>query len=563
MQIQSKVAVCLITGNEEQIIGRALDSAFTVSDTVIVVRAVGGAKPDSSLEIARERGCITGEYHNSPATAAWPYVDDFAAARNEAFRLAAETDAGWFMWMDCDDYLEPGAGEAIRKATAETQEEWILADYWLPQHGKAVPRERIFKRGTAAWFNGVHEKCVPVTTDPARDSLKVRVCRTFRVVHDPAQGKSGSQERNINILRWRDQETQHLKFYLHYEYFLLGQREEAVRYGLEALRLGDLCGVYRYEVLMNLALLAEKNEHGQDLCQRAIKLDPSRREAFNILAVLQMDGGHYAEAIATAEHALTLPAPRIPEWTHRPDVYGWKGHATLAWAHRIASHEDEAAKIETKMLDGAKGPRISLLHATRGRWGKAIAMMSAWMQRAENPEAVEHWFSIDEDDEESRDKLRRFRHVIAAKDGYSVGAWNAAAARSTGNILVQMADDFEPPVGWDRQIIEALGDKINEPAVLRVRDGIREDGLITMAIVTREWYAAHGLFDPAFRNVYSDNDLTERARKAGAIVEAPQITFRHQHPAGDPQAKWDATYARGNDPEEYKRAEAIFRAKHS
>jgi tetratricopeptide (TPR) repeat protein len=562
MQIKSEVAVCLICGNEEAIIGRALDSAFTVSDIVVVVRAIGGAKPDSSLEIARQRGCIVGEYHNSPATASWPYVDDFAAARNEAFRLAAQTKAEWFMWLDCDDYLEPGAGEAIRGATAETKEEWILADYWLPQHGKAVPRERIFKRGTAAWFNGVHEKCVPVTTDLTRDSLKVRVCRTFRVVHDPAQGKSGSQERNINILRWRDQETQHIKFYLHYEYFLLGQRDEAVKYGLEALRLGDLCGVYRYEVLMNLALLAEKNEHAQDLCQRAIKLCPSRREAHNILAVLQMDGGHHAEAIATAEHALTLPAPRIPEWTHRPDVYGWKGYATLAWAHRLAGNEDEAAKIETKMLDGAKGPRISLLHATRGRWGKAIAMMSAWMQRAENPEAVEHWFAIDEDDEESREKLSRFRHVISARDGYSVGAWNAAAARSTGNILVQMADDFEPPVGWDRLIIEALGDKINEPAVLRVSDGIREDGLITMAIVTREWYAAHGLFDPAFRNVYSDNDLTQRALKAGAVIDAKHITFRHQHPVGDPKAQWDETYQRGNDPEEYERAAKLYEQRH-
>jgi GT2 family glycosyltransferase len=125
-----------------------------------------------------------------------------------------------------------------------------------------------------------------------------------------------------------------------------------------------------------------------------------------------------------------------------------------------------------------------------------------------------------------------------------------------------MADDFEPPVGWDRLIIEALGDKINEPAVLRVSDGIREDGLLTMAIVTREWYDAHGLFDAAFRNVYSDNDLTQRALKAGAIVEAPHIVFRHQHPLGDPKAQWDATYKRGNNPEEYKRAEAIFRAKH-
>jgi glycosyltransferase involved in cell wall biosynthesis len=563
MQIQSEVAVCLITGNEETIIDRALDSAFSVSDTVIVVRAVGGQTPDRSLDIARERGCIVGEYHNSPATTAWPYVDDFASARNEAFRLAAQTGAQWFMWLDCDDYLEDGAGEAIRAACAATAEEWILADYWLPQHGKSVARERLFRRGTAAWVNGVHEKCVPVSADPQRDSLKVRVCRTFRVVHDPAESKSGSQERNINILRWRDQETQHIKFYLHYEYHLLGKREEAIRYGLEALRLGDLDPVYRYEVLINLALLAEKNEHGQDLCQRAIKLNPARREAQNVLAVLQMDAGQHTEAITTAEHALTLPAPRIPEWTHRPDCYGWKGSAVLAWAHRMAGNEAKAREVESTMLAGAKGPRISLLHATRGRWMKACAMMAAWMQRAENPEAVEHWFAVDEDDTETREKLARFRCVIAPEGGYSVGAWNAAAAVATGNILVQMADDFEPPPGLDRQIIEALTGRIDTPAVLRVGDGIRNDGLLTMAIVTRPWFAAHGLFDPSFRNVYSDNDLTARAIKEGAIIDAPHIVFRHQHPMGDPSAKWDATYARGNDLAEYARAEAIYRAKHS
>jgi hypothetical protein len=83
-----------------------------------------------------------------------------------------------------------------------------------------------------------------------------------------------------------------------------------------------------------------------------------------------------------------------------------------------------------------------------------------------------------------------------------------------------------------------------------------------MAIVTREWYAGHGLFDPAFRNVYSDNDLTQRALKAGAVIDAKHITFRHQHPAGDPNAKWDATYARGNDPAEYERAAKLYEQRH-
>jgi glycosyltransferase involved in cell wall biosynthesis len=561
MQIQSKVAVCLICGNEEEIIGRALDSAFTVSDTVIVVRAIGGQTPDKSLQIARERGCIVGEYHNSPATASWPFVDDFAAARNEAFRLAAVTPAEWFMWMDCDDTLPEGMGETIKQACADTKEDWILAEYELPQHCKSVLRERLFRRGTAAWFNGVHEKCIPVTEDKDKDTLQVRVRKDIRIVHEPLAAKTGSQQRNLNILLWRYQEMQHLAFYLHYEFFLLGKREEAVKYGLQALRLDNLDGVYRYEVMLNLAMLAEKNEHGQDLLQRAIKLCDSRREAHHLLALLQMDAGQTAEAVKTAEHCLSIAEPKIYEWTHRPEIYGWKGFATLAWAHRANGDEARAKQVEDLMLESGGKPRISLLHATRGRWSRAISAMSLWLGRASNPEAVEHWFAIDEDDAESRDKLRRFRCVISAEGGYSVGAWNTAAADATGDVLIQIADDFEPPLGWDKLILDAIGGDLFAPKVLRVSDGLREDGLITMAIATRRWYEAHGLFHGEFRNVYSDNDLTARAEKAGAVINAKHLVFHHNHPIGG-KVPMDAIYERGNDPAEYERAKAIYAQRH-
>jgi glycosyltransferase involved in cell wall biosynthesis/regulator of extracellular matrix RemA (YlzA/DUF370 family) len=558
---QMKIAVCMIVGNESAHIKRALDSAFSVTDCVVVVRAIGGQTPDDTLDIAKARGCIVDEYYNSPATTNWNFVDDFAAARNQAFRIGMAQGADWLMWMDCDDVLEEGMGEAIRNACKETAEDWILAEYVLPAHGKAVWRERLFRNGTAAWFYGVHEKCVPVTNDPEKDSLKVRVRRDIKVTHDPIGEKSGSQERNLNILRWRYQEAQHLAFYLHYEYYLLGKRDEAVRYGLEAMRLKDLDGVYRYEIMLNLALLADKNEHAQDLCQRAIKLSPDRREAYNILALLQMDANQAQEAVATCEKCLTIPTPRIQEWTHRPDCYGWKGEAALAWAHRLAGNEAEAVKIETKMLERGGKPRISLLHATRGRWSKAIATMNLWIARASNPEAVEHWFAIDQDDVESLEKLRRFRHVVSSPSTYSVGAWNTAAENSTGDILIQIADDFEPPLNWDRLIVDALGD-LEKPSVLRVSDGNRNDGLLTIAIVTRAWFEKHGLFHVEYRNVYSDTDLTATATKENAIIESPHIVIKHQHPFFNNVIPMDATYQRCNDPKEYERAKKIYTSRH-
>jgi FkbM family methyltransferase len=82
-----------------------------------------------------------------------------------------------------------------------------------------------------------------------------------------------------------------------------------------------------------------------------------------------------------------------------------------------------------------------------------------------------------------------------------------------------------------------------------------------MAILTRKYYDKNGLFDPRFRNVYSDDDFTVRAKKAGAIVDARDITITHNHPEAG-LAVVDETYRRGNAPEEYERAKAIFEAKH-
>jgi GT2 family glycosyltransferase len=97
--------------------------------------------------------------------------------------------------------------------------------------------------------------------------------------------------------------------------------------------------------------------------------------------------------------------------------------------------------------------------------------------------------------------------------------------------------------------------------VLQVHDGYRKDDLLCMAILTRPYYEKHGLFDPRFKNVYSDTDFTFRAKKNGAIVDARDITFIHHHPFFE-GTQLDATYQRGNDPAEYERAKAIFESIH-
>ena len=108
---------------------------------------------------------------------------------------------------------------------------------------------------------------------------------------------------------------------------------------------------------------------------------------------------------------------------------------------------------------------------------------------------------------------------------------------------------------WDEEIASRLD--LAEMQVLRVSDGYRKDDLICMAILTRKYYEQHGLFNSKFRNVYSDTDFTYRAAKNGAIVDARCLVFLHHHPFFE-NGEMDETYQRGNSPDEYQRAKAIF-----
>ena len=60
-------------------IGRFLDSFLPHVDSLSVVRAIGNQTPDKSLDIAKERGCLTGEYLNAEGND-WPHIDNFAKA---------------------------------------------------------------------------------------------------------------------------------------------------------------------------------------------------------------------------------------------------------------------------------------------------------------------------------------------------------------------------------------------------------------------------------------------------------------------------------------------------
>ena len=90
-----RVSLCMIARNEGATLSRCLSSIAGLADEIIVVDT---GSLDNTREIARQLDARVHEF---------PWVDDFAAARNESLRHAT---GDWILWLDGDEYM----GEANR-----------------------------------------------------------------------------------------------------------------------------------------------------------------------------------------------------------------------------------------------------------------------------------------------------------------------------------------------------------------------------------------------------------------------------------------------------------------
>jgi len=203
--------------------------------------------------------------------------------------------------------------------------------------------------------------------------------------------------------------------------------------------------------------------------------------------------------------------------------------------------------------------KISLLHATRGRPEQAAEARKKWIEAAAKPGRVEHVFAIDCDDEATLKALAKLNHrVVPQKGGGCVAAWNLAAKASTGEVLVQLSDDWTPIPGWDEEFIRRFRD-VSQPGVLRPSDGRRRDDLLCMAILTRARLKQQGeLLHRGYLGIYSDDEFSFRAYQDGIVIDARDMILMHDHPNYNPNVEMDETYMNQNSSEREKQGRSLF-----
>ena len=175
------VSLCMIVKNEEDVLGRCLESAAGLVDEIIIVDT---GSTDRTKEIAAR---FTGKIFD------FPWADDFAAARNESFSHAS---MDYCLWLDADDVLLEADRAAFLalKETLDPAVSVVMAPYHtgFDESGRVTfscYRERLIKnRAGMRWEGAVHEAVAPAGRILYGD---------FAVTH--RKTRPGDPDRNLRI----------------------------------------------------------------------------------------------------------------------------------------------------------------------------------------------------------------------------------------------------------------------------------------------------------------------------------------------------------------------------
>lgn len=568
------LSLCFITGNRSVMIRRFLDSFAPHVDEICCVRAIGASEPDDTLDIVRAYGARVQEFANTTGlvhptdgpSAGWEHTDDFAGARDASFALAT---GRYLLWADTDDVLD-GRGAFLREFAASGKFDGLQFRYNVLGQSVNFDKLRVVRAGSCRWRRPIHEALVPV------DREKFVCARTDDVtmVHSPwSNHRAEKGNRNLRIIEALPPEAfeqdQQLHYYHHQELLASGRVADAVRVGFAAVDgAPKMSDTERYEILLNLGLIGSKDKpkEAEAALLRAYGMTPERREALCLLSSMAADREDGERALSFARAFDALPIPKDQIWTLRRRLYGVGGDAIHAQALRLVGREVDGDEIEAREFKRSRHPRISLLHAARGRVVEGAQTRSRWLEAAMHPERVEHIFAFAIDDMETGRTLSRFRYTTSEPGlhklpgGNAVANWNAAAREATGDILAVIADDLEPAIGWDMEVERLLD--VTKPQVLVAPDGVRnKEGveLICHPILTRAYYHRLGnVFDPEYRGVFCDNEFTDRAKQDGVCVyDKDARIYRHNHPVGG-EVPMDAVHAHMNSREAYEFGRAVY-----
>lgn len=306
------ISLCMIVKDEEDVIGRCLESIKDLVDEIIVADT---GSTDKTKEIVSK---YTDKLYD------YPWRQDFASARNFVFEKAL---MDYQMWLDADDVLTEEDRERFRelKDSLDSRVDIVMMKYHVGFDQEGRPsmtyyRERLMKRERGfRWEGKVHE-----SIQTSGKLLYSEAAVSHKKIH-PAD-----PDRNLNIYRSMIEHGEKLEprhtFYYARELYYHKQFEEAASQFLYFLDEGkgwkennisacmDLAECYRSMGCKHLILPA---------LFRSFAYDIPRAEACCAIGLQFMENHQYPQAIYWYQEATgKIPEPRSGGFV-LADCYGF------------------------------------------------------------------------------------------------------------------------------------------------------------------------------------------------------------------------------------------------
>jgi len=290
-----KLSLCMIAKDEENTIGKALESIKNIADEIIVVDT-GSA--DRTKEIVKEYGGRVIEHE---------WDDDFSAARNVALK---EANCDYLLFLDADEFIDirnrvglalfkkilpPDADIAYRISIVPDEDHEFLSVSQLGKlmgHSPIEHKVRVFPRDKMVFFTGAAFESVESSL--YQKTIGVQDAQLFKIIHHKEnpemrdRRKIAAVEKAFASLEWPG---------------------KAIEGGLFFLRFGDLKKAYQWfekvgkadpKLMAKIATLYDRqnlSDCAKKIVDNALKDSPDSPELRLALAEMNFKEDRYNEVL--------------------------------------------------------------------------------------------------------------------------------------------------------------------------------------------------------------------------------------------------------------------------
>lgn len=376
-----RLSLCMIVRDSARTLGACLESIRPWVDEMIVVDT--GSKDDTK-EIAARFGAKVFDF---------PWVDSFAAARNESLKHAT---GEWVFWMDSDDVIDADNGRKLRELVRREPHDPNVLGYVMQVHcpgpgedGRtdvtAVDHIKLVRNRPDIRFEGrIHEQILPFIR---RAGGEVAWTDVFVVHsgydHSPA-GQERKRQRDLHLLHLElEEQPDHpfTLFNLGMTYADVGEYEK----GAEFLRRSIRCsGTTESHLRKAYALLVYscdrlgRSQEAWEACEQGLHLFPEDVELRFRRGILLHAAGRLQEAILAYEDVLR-PAPDRYFSSIDRGLRGFKARQNLAAVYLDLGDLERAEEQWRRIVE--EEPRYRLgwrgltdLLLRRGKTEEALAL---------------------------------------------------------------------------------------------------------------------------------------------------------------------------------------------